>query len=87
MLYLYTILFPDQLSHNPSSMGAFIGEVIEIAWSKGPMRGRVSTRLFYGRAGTLIAVQNTLNFYCNPILFAVCTSTFSKLCINVYSGM
>jgi hypothetical protein len=24
---------------------------------------------------------------CNPILFAVCTSTFSKLCKNVYSGM
>jgi hypothetical protein len=23
----------------------------------------------------------------NPILFAICTSTFSKLCINVYSGM
>jgi hypothetical protein len=27
------------------------------------------------------------SFYCNPILFAICTSTFSKLCINVYSGM
>jgi hypothetical protein len=26
-------------------------------------------------------------FFCNPILFAVCTSTFSKLCVNVYSGM
>jgi hypothetical protein len=24
---------------------------------------------------------------CNPILFTVCTSTFSKLCINVYNGM
>jgi hypothetical protein len=27
------------------------------------------------------------NSLCNPILFAICTSTFSKLCINVYSGM
>jgi hypothetical protein len=26
-------------------------------------------------------------FSCNPILFAVCTSTLSKLCRNVYSGM
>jgi hypothetical protein len=26
-------------------------------------------------------------FFCNPILFAICTSTFSKLCINVFSGM
>jgi hypothetical protein len=24
---------------------------------------------------------------CNPILFAICTSTISKLCKNVYSGM
>jgi hypothetical protein len=23
--------------------------------------------------------------FCNPILFAICTSTFSKLCINEYS--
>jgi hypothetical protein len=29
--------------------------------------------------------QNT--FFCNPILFAVCTSAFSKSCINEYSGM
>jgi hypothetical protein len=28
-----------------------------------------------------------LIFFCNPILFAICTSTFSKLCKNVYSGM
>jgi hypothetical protein len=29
------------------------------------------------------------NFFCNLILFAICTSTFSKLCrlIDVYSGM
>jgi hypothetical protein len=25
-------------------------------------------------------------FFCNPILFAICTSTFSKLCKNVYIG-
>jgi hypothetical protein len=24
-------------------------------------------------------------FFCNPILFAVCTSTFSKLCKNMYT--
>jgi hypothetical protein len=23
--------------------------------------------------------------FCNPILFAICTSTFSKLCINMYT--
>jgi hypothetical protein len=27
------------------------------------------------------------NFFGNPILSAVCSSAFSKLCINVYSGM
>jgi hypothetical protein len=27
------------------------------------------------------------NFFCNPILFVICTSTFSKLCKNVYSGI
>jgi hypothetical protein len=26
-------------------------------------------------------------FFCNPILFAICTSIFSKLCTNVYKGM
>jgi hypothetical protein len=26
-------------------------------------------------------------FFCNPILFAICTSIFSKLCIKVYNGM
>jgi hypothetical protein len=26
-------------------------------------------------------------FFCNLILFAVCTRTFSRLCINVYNGM
>jgi hypothetical protein len=26
-------------------------------------------------------------FFCNPILFAICASTFSKLCENVYNGM
>jgi hypothetical protein len=32
--------------------------------------------------------QNYSFFFCNPILFAICTSTFSKLCKkNVYSGM
>jgi hypothetical protein len=31
--------------------------------------------------------RNVLYSFCNPILFAICTSTFSKLCINVYSGM
>jgi hypothetical protein len=25
------------------------------------------------------------NFFCNPILFAICTSTFSKLCKNMYT--
>jgi hypothetical protein len=24
---------------------------------------------------------------CNPILFAVCASSFSRLCVNVYSGL
>jgi hypothetical protein len=24
-------------------------------------------------------------FFCNPILFAICTSTFSKLCKNMYT--
>jgi hypothetical protein len=28
-----------------------------------------------------------LNLFCNAIIFAICTSTFIKLCINVYSGM
>jgi hypothetical protein len=28
-----------------------------------------------------------LFFLCNPTLFAVCTGTMSRLCINVYSGM
>jgi hypothetical protein len=32
-------------------------------------------------------LRRTIFFFCNPILFALCTSTFSKLCINVYSGM
>jgi hypothetical protein len=26
-------------------------------------------------------------FLCIPILFAICTSTLSKLCINLYRGM
>jgi hypothetical protein len=26
-------------------------------------------------------------FFCNHILFVICTSTFSKLYINIYSGM
>jgi hypothetical protein len=25
------------------------------------------------------------NYFCNPILFAICTSTFSKLCKNIYT--
>jgi hypothetical protein len=24
-------------------------------------------------------------FFCNPILFAICTSTFGKLCKNIYT--
>jgi hypothetical protein len=27
------------------------------------------------------------NFFCNPILFAICTNTFNKLCKDVYNGM
>jgi hypothetical protein len=27
------------------------------------------------------------HFFCSPILFAVCTSTFSKLCKNLYNGL
>jgi hypothetical protein len=34
----------------------------------------------------LWVVYYSMNFF-NPILFAIYTSTFSKLCINVYSGM
>jgi hypothetical protein len=30
---------------------------------------------------------SVLWLFCDPILFAVCTSTFSKLCKNVYNGM
>jgi hypothetical protein len=26
-------------------------------------------------------------FFCNPLLFAICTSTFSQLCKILYSGM
>jgi hypothetical protein len=26
-------------------------------------------------------------FFCNPIAFAICSSTMNKLCKNVYSGM
>jgi hypothetical protein len=32
-------------------------------------------------------IQILIDFLCNPILFAICTGTVSKLCINVYSGM
>jgi hypothetical protein len=34
-----------------------------------------------------IPCGNIPHFFCNPILFAICTSTFRKLCKNVYSGM
>jgi hypothetical protein len=27
-----------------------------------------------------IAAADNIFFFCNPILFAICTSTFSKLC-------
>jgi hypothetical protein len=27
------------------------------------------------------------NFCCNPILFAICSSTVSKLCKSLYNGM
>jgi hypothetical protein len=27
------------------------------------------------------------DFFCNPISFAICTGTFSKLCKNVYNGL
>jgi hypothetical protein len=30
---------------------------------------------------------DTINIFLNPILFTICSSTFSKLCKNVYSGM
>jgi hypothetical protein len=26
-------------------------------------------------------------YFCNPILFAICTTAFSKVCKNVYNGM
>jgi hypothetical protein len=32
---------------------------------------------------SLIGTQE--DFFCNPILFAICTSTFSKLCKNMYT--
>jgi hypothetical protein len=34
----------------------------------------------------LITVQHII-FFCNPILFAICTGTCSKLCKNVYNVM
>jgi hypothetical protein len=37
--------------------------------------------------GSLISATETAGFASTHILFAICTSTFSKLCINVYSGM
>jgi hypothetical protein len=38
----------------------------------------------YSQFRPLITV---LNFFCNSILFAICISTFSRLCKNVYSDM
>jgi hypothetical protein len=42
--------------------------------------------LSHGDAAPILEHFNVFSF-CNPILFAICTSTFSKLCKNVYSGM
>jgi hypothetical protein len=30
-------------------------------------------------------VKRRIFFFCNPILFAICTSTFSRLCKNMYT--
>jgi hypothetical protein len=56
----------------------------------------ISTKFFFHRTTSpatrtysiATAKQNEKNefFFCNPILFAICTSTFSKLCKNIYSG-
>jgi hypothetical protein len=48
-----------------------------VAWERG--RGCC---LFSHQLQCLIIV---LILFCNPILFAVCTSTFSKLCKNMYT--
>jgi hypothetical protein len=41
-----------------------------------------------GRDGSIRDMQGRTGrqyFFCNPILFAVATSTFSKLCKNMYT--
>jgi hypothetical protein len=34
-----------------------------------------------------ITAPESQDIFCNPILFAICTSAISKLCDDVYSGM
>jgi hypothetical protein len=41
--------------------------------------------ILYAWLGEKVSASHTI--LCNPILFAICTSTFNKLCKNVYNGM
>jgi hypothetical protein len=56
------------------------------------LRGSLWPRRLLGRYSSLADSGHGVSYndaivICNPILFAICTSTFSKLCKNVYSGM
>jgi hypothetical protein len=41
----------------------------------------------YNQASIQLKFYAIVDFFGSPILCAICTSTFSKLCKNLYSGM
>jgi hypothetical protein len=51
-----------------------------------PSTQRVQLRSSYDNGSTVRFLVRSLEFiFCNPILLATCTSTFSKLCKNMYT--
>jgi hypothetical protein len=59
-------------------------------WSVRKLVGlTVVTVAGYRNVDTLLesVLHSAKRFFLSPILFAICTSAFSELCKNVYSGM
>jgi hypothetical protein len=71
------LLLPCSISLHFASVFSFPPEVIS------NMKRCLSLRLFLYKAEVISKICS----FCHPILFNICTSAFSKLCINVYSGL
>jgi hypothetical protein len=55
---------------------------MEISTEPLPGNGKCDARVFF-----VIPFYFLFSFFCNLAIFAICTSTLSKLCKDIYSDM